>query len=85
MPSCRDWEIRGTRVARAGCLRDDDAFNVRSLSAEIIGAFFMAMTIHRESILISMRLWSLRAGELAVELARQSHEEASRAAMSIDS
>ena len=38
----------------------------------------MAMTIHQESVLIAMRLWSLRVGELAVELARESHEEIAR-------
>jgi len=38
----------------------------------------MAMTVHQENVLISMRLWSLRVGELAVELARQANEEVAR-------
>jgi hypothetical protein len=40
--------------------------------------FFMAMNVHQENVLIAMRLWSLNVSELAVELARQANEEATR-------
>ena len=38
----------------------------------------MAITVHQESVLIAMRLWSLGVSELAVELARQANEKATR-------
>jgi hypothetical protein len=38
----------------------------------------MAMNVHQENVLIAMRLWSLNVSELAVELARQANEEATR-------
>ena len=38
----------------------------------------MAMTVHQENVLISMRLWSLGVSELAAELARQAKEEVAR-------
>jgi hypothetical protein len=38
----------------------------------------MAMNVHQENVLIAMRLWSLRIGDLAVELARQAKEDVIR-------
>jgi hypothetical protein len=38
----------------------------------------MAINVHQENVLITMRLWSLGVGDLAAELARQANEEAAR-------
>jgi hypothetical protein len=36
------------------------------------------MNVHQENVLIAMRLWSLRVGELAAEMARAAGEQAPR-------
>jgi hypothetical protein len=38
----------------------------------------VALNVQQENVLLSMRLWSLKICDLAVELARQAGEEASR-------
>lgn len=38
----------------------------------------MAMNVGQENVLVAIRMWSLRVGELAAELARQANEEATR-------
>jgi hypothetical protein len=38
----------------------------------------MAINVHQENVLITMRLWSLGVADLAAELARQANEEATR-------
>jgi hypothetical protein len=38
----------------------------------------MAMNVGQENVLIAMRVWSLRVGELACELARQANEVVTR-------
>ena len=38
----------------------------------------MAMNVQQENVLIAMRLWSLRIGELATEMARKASEEVVR-------
>lgn len=38
----------------------------------------MALSVDQENVLLSMRLWSLGICELAVELAREANEDASR-------
>jgi hypothetical protein len=38
----------------------------------------MAINVHQENVLITMRLWSLGVADLAAELARQANEEVTR-------